>query len=91
MYYPLICLPLTTMIVCPGRMVDKGLLSGIPLVSSRKDAFTPFKRSFFRNIANFLKEKLMEILQIWLKSSQIWTFPRIFSSRNRLYFGNYFK
>ena len=36
MYYPLICLPLTTMIVCPGRMVDKGLLSGIPLGSLEK-------------------------------------------------------
>ena len=47
MYYLLICLPLTTMIVCPGRMVAKGLLSGIPLVSSKKDAFSPFKRSFF--------------------------------------------
>ena len=46
MYYLLICLPLTTMIVCPGRMVGKGFLSGIPLVSSKKDAFSPFKRSF---------------------------------------------
>ena len=40
-------LPLTTMIVCPWGMVGKGTSSGIPLVSSKKDAFTPFKQSFF--------------------------------------------
>ena len=31
----------------------------------------------------------MEILQICLKSSQIWSFPRIFCSRNKLYLENY--
>ena len=32
----LICLPLTTMIICPWGMVGKGLLSGIPLGSLEK-------------------------------------------------------
>ena len=31
----------------------------------------------------------MEILQICLKCSQIWTFPRIFCSRNMVYIENY--
>ena len=43
----------------------------------------------FRNIASFIKEKLVEILWICLKSSQIRTFPRIFCSRNMLYIENY--
>ena len=64
------------------------------ILFEKKKSLSHFKQILnisndFRNIASFIKEKLVEILWICLKSSQIRTFPRMFCSRNMLYIENY--